>query len=72
MPGGELILCDDSNDKIKMLDSSLSVVDSLDMPGHPFQIDVVDSSNVVVATEDKCLVQFAQVLPSLKKGFSFM
>ena len=66
MPGGTMILCDWNNDKIKLLDRSLSVVDSLDLPGKPWAVVAVDNSNVIVIMPWKKQLQFIQVLPSLK------
>ena len=68
MPDGKLVLCDTPNKRVKVLDSSLSVVDSLDMPGEPWQAAVVDNKNVIVALMNKKKLQFVQVLPSLKIG----
>ena len=68
MPDGRLVLCDNTNKRLKVLDSSLSVVDSLDMPGEPWQVAVVDNRNVVVALMNRRKLQFVQVLPSLKIG----
>ena len=42
MPGGELFLCDSSNNKIELLDHSLSVVDSLDLSEEPWDVAAVD------------------------------
>ena len=68
MPGGELVICDIMNSKIKLLDRSLLVVDSLDLPGQLWDVAAVDSSNVIVTLPDKKHLQFIQVLPSLKLG----
>ena len=68
IPGGELVLCDLSNSKIKMLHRSLSVVDSLDLPGGPHDVAAVDNSNVIVTMPFEEQLQFIQVLPSLKLG----
>ena len=68
MPGGTMILCDLDNDKIKLLDRSLSLVDSLDLPEEPWDVAAVDNSNVIVTMPGKKQLQFIQVLPSLKLG----
>ena len=68
MPGGTMILCDSNNDKIKLLDRSLSVADGLYLPGRPFDVAAVDNSNVIVTMPWKKQLQFIQVLPSLKLG----
>ena len=68
MPGGELVLCDYNNDKIKVLDRFLSVVDSIVLPGQIWEVAVVDSSNVLVTMFGESRLQFVQVLPTLKMG----
>ena len=65
LPGDHLILCDESNKKIKLTDLS-SVVDSL--PGDAWDVAAVDRSNVIVTMGKR--LQFIQVLPSLKLGHS--
>ena len=56
-----MILCDWNNDKIKLLDRSLKVVDSLDLPGRPHDVAAISSSNVIVTTPGKKQLQFIQV-----------
>ena len=67
MPGGELVLSDKGNNKIKLLDRSLSVVDSLHIPGAPWDVAVVDNNNIIVTMPWQKQLQFIHVLPSLKK-----
>ena len=67
MSKGELIACDNNNLKIKLLDRSLSLVDSLDLPGKPWDVAALDNSNVIVTMPGKKQLQFIQVLPSLKR-----
>ena len=63
MQGGPMILCDWNNDKIKLLDRSLKVVDSLDLPGRPHDVAAISSSNVIVTipVPGKKQLQFIQV-----------
>ena len=69
MPGGELVLCDYSNEKIKVLDRSLSVVDSLHLSWRPpWDVTAVDNNNVIVTLPSSLDIQFIQVLPSLRIG----
>ena len=68
MPGGELVLCDNNNNKIELLDHSLSVVDILDLPVKPLDVAAVDNNNVIITIPDEKQLQFIQVLPSLKIG----
>ena len=68
MPGGELVLCDFNNYKIKVLDRSLSVVDSLWIPGAPRDIAVIDKNNVIATMPRRKRLHFYQVLPTLQRG----
>ena len=67
MPGGGLILCDSANYKVKLFDTSLVLKDSLVLDKGPRDVAVVDASNVVVTLPDGEILQFIQVIPSLKK-----
>ena len=66
MTGGELVLCDYENNKIKLLDSSLSVKDSFELPGTPWDVAALDISHVVVTIPYSQQLQLIQVAPSLK------
>ena len=62
MPNGSVVICDHSNDKIKMLDSSLELKDSINLP-YPWDVPVVDANNVIVTLVSK---KQLQIFPSLK------
>ena len=66
MPRGELVLCDISNNLLKVLDTSLSLKDCLVMPGKPLDIAAVESSTIIVTMHDKKQLHFTEVLPSLR------
>ena len=68
MPDGKLVFSDKYNSKLILLDHSLSVVDSLDLPGKPRDVAAVDSNNAIVTMPVEKQLQFIQVLPSLKLG----
>ena len=68
MSGGELVLCDFNNYKIKVLDRSLSVVDSLWISGAPRDVAVIDNSNVIATMPRRKRLHFYQVLPTLQRG----
>ena len=68
MPGGELVLCDFNNYKIKVLDRSLSMVDSLWIPGAPRDVAVIDNSNIIATMPRRKRLHFYQVLPTLQRG----
>ena len=62
-----VVLCDAENRKIKLLDPSMALKDSLDPPG-PWNVSVVDDNNVIVTLPDKKQLQYVQIFPSMKKG----
>ena len=68
MPGGELVLCDYGNHKVKVLDSSFKTWDSTDLPAAPFDVAAVDDNNVIVTLPKECKLQYIQVLPFLIKS----
>ena len=69
MPSGELVLCDSRNEKIKLLDSSLTLQsNALKLPT-VLGVAAIDNSNVVVVFSKE--LQFIRVLPSFKTGKSF-
>ena len=65
MPNGCVVICDHSNDKIKMLDSSLELKDRINLP-YPWDVSVVDANNVIVTLVSKKQLQYLQIFPSLK------
>ena len=68
MPGGELVLCDSSNYKIKLLDRSLSVTGSQYIGVTPAGVAAIDNNNVIVTLNYENKLQFLQVLPYFKIG----
>ena len=68
LSSGELILCDRSNNKLKLLDKSLQMKESIDVPGRPSDIAPVNQQQVIVTFPDEKYLQFIQVTPSLALG----
>ena len=68
LPSGELILCDCDNNKLKLLDENLQMKESIDVPGRPGDIAVVNQHQVIVTFPDQQYLQFIQVTPSLALG----
>ena len=68
LPTGELILCDRNNKKLKLLDKSLQMQDSIDVPEYPWDIAPVNQQQVIVTFPDEKYLQFIQVTPSLALG----
>ena len=65
---GELILCDTNNNKLKLLDENLQMKESIDVPGQPWDIAVVNQHQVIVTFPGQQYLQFIQVTPSLALG----
>ena len=68
LPSGQLILCDWHNNKLKLLDENLQMKESIDVPGTPRDIAVVNQHQVIVTFPDQQYLQFIQVTPSLALG----
>ena len=65
MSNGYLVACDQSNCKIKLLDRSLSLQESLKLPSKPSDISVMDDDTVIVALPYQEQLQYVQVFPQL-------
>ena len=68
LSSGELVLCDRNNSKLKLLDKSLQMKESIDVPGRPWDVAPVDQHQVIVTFPDEKYLQFIQVTPSLALG----
>ena len=68
LSSGELVLCDYSNSKLKLLDKSLQMKESIDVPGEPWDVAPVNQHQVIVTFLDEKYLQFIQVTPSLALG----
>ena len=68
LPSGDLILCDWNNKKLKLLDENLQMKESIDVPGQPRDIAVVNQHQVIVTFLWQHYIQFIQVTPSLALG----
>ena len=68
LSSGELVLCDYRNNKLKLLDKSLQMMESIDVPGGPWDVAPVNQQQVIVTFPLKKYLQFIQVTPSLALG----
>ena len=68
LSSGELVLCDYRNNKLKLLDKSLQMKESIDVPGCPLDVAPVNQHQVIVTFPDEKYSQFIQVTPSLALG----
>ena len=67
MPNGHVVLCDRDNNKIKLLDGSTSLVESLKFSG-AWDVSVLDTNNVIITIPDYMRLQVVQVFPHMKAG----
>ena len=68
MPSGDLVLCDYNNSKLKLLDQTFKVKDSLSLNDKPWSSSVIDNSNVIVTMPDTKQLQYVQLVPHMKAG----
>ena len=68
MPSGDLVLCDCANSKLKLLDRTFKVKDSLSVNAKPWSLSVIDNSNVIVNIPDTKQLQYVQLVPHMKAG----
>ena len=65
MPKGHVVVCDQRNKQIKLLDDSWTITGQLKLPD-PWDVSVLDSSNVIVSSPDNKQLQKVQVFPKMK------
>lgn len=65
-----ILLCDQSNSKIKLLDSTLSVADSLTLKDNPSNIAAINEDEAIISYKNPSLkkIQFVQIFPDMKLG----
>ena len=68
MPSGDLVLCNRNNYKLKLLDRTFKVKDSLSLTDRPWSLSVIDNSNVIVTIPDTKQLQYVQLVPHMKAG----
>ena len=65
----DTILCDNLNNKIKLLDNSFKVIDSLDIM-YPWDAETLDTNEVIVTQPVNMKLQVIQVRPRMQTGRS--
>ena len=68
LPSGQLILCDGSNKRLKLLDENLQMTESIDVPGGLWDVAPVNQHQVIVTFPARQYLRFIQVTPSLALG----
>ena len=66
MVDGQLLLCDYNNYTIKLLNSTLRIIDNLVLDSRPFDISAVDSTRAVVTLPFFKQFKFIDIVPALK------
>ena len=68
LPNGQIILCDYDNDNLKLLHSSLTVKEVLDLQAKPWDVSVINDSSAIITLPRLKQLQYMQLEPSLKSG----
>ena len=68
MATGEIVLCDVNNDKMKLVDSSDTLQDSLKLTTGPWDISIVDTKTDIVTLPYAKRLQYIEVFPRLTPG----
>ena len=68
MPGGEIVLYDHGNSKLKLLDTSDALKDSMTLKTSPWDISVVDAKTVILTIPFAKQLQYIDVFPKMKPG----
>ena len=68
MPDGQVVLCDKSNDKLKLLNKSFCVQGSLTLPSWPWDISVVKDRRAIITLPDLEQLHYITVESGLKRG----
>lgn len=68
LPGGKILVCDQTNMKIKLLDNSYKITDSLEFPSETRDVAVVDKNTLIVALVDHKSLQYVDMETKMKPG----
>ena len=68
LSSGHIVLCDRNNLKLKSLDTTLVLQDTITISNRPWDVSAVDDNNVIVTLPGKKQLRYIQVLPQMKAG----
>ena len=68
LPNGQIILCDFNNMNLKLLHSSFTVKEVLDLQAEPWDVSVINNSSAIITLPYLKQLQYMQLEPSLKSG----
>ena len=70
IPNGELILCDNSNNSVKVLDTNLKQKEEIKLSWRPWGVCLMESDEIVISLPDAQSLLFMKVVPKLQTGSS--
>lgn len=70
MPNGDLLIADHFNKRITLFDRTIKVIESVECPGQPYDIVVVNEKEAIVTLKEKKKLLYVHVDPSLTFGRS--
>ena len=68
MPNGNIVICDNRNDRLKLFDNSWVYQGSLTIPDGIWDVSVVDANTVIVTAPHTKKLQYVQILPQQQLG----
>ena len=68
LSSGHIFFCDHINKKLKLLDTTLVLQDTLTLPDQPLDVSAIDDNNVILTLPWEMQLQYTQVLPQMKAG----
>ena len=68
LASGHAVLCDNSNEKMKLLDKALVLGGSLKLDSEPSGVSATDDKNVIITLPDTKQLRYIQVFPQLRTG----
>ena len=66
MSDGQAVLCDWNNDQIKLLDSSYKLIGNLKLPAEPYDISVLNDTDVIITLHHKRQLLIVSVTSQLR------
>ena len=70
MPSGELVLCDEKNQSVKVINIDFTLKDQTKLAYYPWDIDIMADDEVVISLPGSKSLTIVKVLPKLQLGSS--
>lgn len=68
LPGGELLLCDYNNNKVRLLSRYFKPESTLDLRTRPWDVSVIKNNTAIVTLPESRQLQYIAVTPNLNTG----